>query len=122
MDLQSVPFNVAYVFDDIDNICWAWEKLYTDVLDRHAPLRSIKCRTETGKSKFITADIRKAIRKRNASKRKFNKTKKSQDWESYRVMRNGVVILASFVETPRKFIIAELSIRKLGSSSVLIIP
>ena len=27
----------------------------------------------------------------------------------------------SFVETPRKFIIAELSIRKLGSSSVLII-
>ena len=26
-----------------------------------------------------------------------------------------------FVETPRKFIIAELSIRKLGSSSVLII-
>ena len=36
MDLQSVPFNVAYVFDDIDDICWAWEKLYTDVLDRHA--------------------------------------------------------------------------------------
>ena len=29
--------------------------------------------------------------------------------------------LLSFVETPRKFIIAELSIRKLGSSSVLII-
>ena len=26
------------------------------------------------------------------------------------------------METPRKFIIAELSIRKLGSSSVLIIP
>ena len=31
------------------------------------------------------------------------------------------VYLFSFVETPRKFIIAELSIRKLGSSSVLII-
>ena len=29
--------------------------------------------------------------------------------------------LLSFVDTPRKFIIAELSIRKLGSSSVLII-
>ena len=27
----------------------------------------------------------------------------------------------NFVETPRKFIIAELSVRKLGSSSVLII-
>ena len=30
--------------------------------------------------------------------------------------------LFRFVETPRKFIIAELSIRKLGSSSALIIP
>ena len=34
---------------------------------------------------------------------------------------NKIIYLFSFVETPRKFIIAELSIRKLGSSSVLII-
>ena len=32
----------------------------------------------------------------------------------------NTICLLSFVETPRKFIIAELSIRKLGSSSVLI--
>ena len=30
----------------------------------------------------------------------------------------NTIYLLSFVETPRKFIIAELSIRKLGSSSV----
>ena len=34
----------------------------------------------------------------------------------------NTIYLFSFVETLRKFIIAELSIRKLGSSSVLIIP
>ena len=33
----------------------------------------------------------------------------------------NTIYLLSFVETPRKFIIAELSIRKLGTSSVLII-
>ena len=33
----------------------------------------------------------------------------------------NTIYLFSFVETPRKFIIAELSIRKLGSSSVLLI-
>ena len=33
-----------------------------------------------------------------------------------------ILYLLSFVETPRKFIIAELLIRKLGSSSVLRIP
>ena len=35
--------------------------------------------------------------------------------------KTKLIYLLSFVETPRKFIIAELSIRKLGSSSVLII-
>ena len=33
----------------------------------------------------------------------------------------NTIYLLSFVEIPRKFIIAKLSIRKLGSSSVLII-
>ena len=33
----------------------------------------------------------------------------------------NTIYLISFVKTPRKFIIAELSIRKLGSSSVLLI-
>ena len=36
-------------------------------------------------------------------------------------LADSSLYLLSFVETPRKFIIAELSIRKLGSSSVLII-
>ena len=26
-DLGSVLFDVAYVFDDINDICWAWEKM-----------------------------------------------------------------------------------------------
>ena len=38
-----------------------------------------------------------------------------------RVVKQILVYLLSFVDTPRKFIIAELLIRKLGSSSVLII-
>ena len=25
-DLERVPFNVAHIFDDVDDICWAWEK------------------------------------------------------------------------------------------------
>ena len=36
-------------------------------------------------------------------------------------LKHTNLYLFSFVETPRKFIIAELSIRKFGSSSVLII-
>ena len=25
-DLGCVPLNVAYIFDDVNDICWAWEK------------------------------------------------------------------------------------------------
>ena len=42
-------------------------------------------------------------------------------FNKFLVRLHGEYNLFSFVETPRKFIIAELSIRKLGSSSVLII-
>ena len=52
-DLECVPFNVAYIFDDVNDICWAWEKMYTNVLDDHAPIKSKRCRNAAGKSKFI---------------------------------------------------------------------
>ena len=45
-----------------------------------------------------------------------NITKRSKSKNGKEVKR---IYLLSFVEAPRKFIIAELSIRKLGSSSVL---
>ena len=73
-DLERVPFNVAHIFDDVNDICWAWEKLYTNVLDVHAPIKSKRCRNAAGKSKFITPEIKKEMWKRNALKRKFNKT------------------------------------------------
>ena len=38
------------------------------------------------------------------------------------IVQQTYFYLLSFVETPRKFIIAELSVHKLGSLSVLIIP
>lgn len=90
-DLECVPFDVAYVFDDINDICWAWEKMYTDVLNDHAPIKSRKIRSAPGQSKFITPEIRKAMWKRNALKRKYYKTRSSFDWEAYRTQRNRVV-------------------------------
>ena len=63
-----MPFDVAYVFDDINNICWAWEKMYTDILNDHAPIKSRKIRSAPGQSKFITPEIRKVMWKTNALK------------------------------------------------------
>ena len=56
------------------------------------------------------------LRRRQA---KLNKGATKQKQNFLYVCMVNTIYLLSFVETPRKFIIAELSIRKLGSSSVL---
>lgn len=89
-DLNSVPFSVAYVFDDPDDVYWCWDELYNHVLDDHAPVITTKKRPSTG-SKFITTDIRKAMRERDRLKKKFHKPRNLVNWENYRLMRNRVV-------------------------------
>ena len=32
-ELSRVPFHIAHIFDDMDDICWAHETLLREVLD-----------------------------------------------------------------------------------------
>ena len=41
-DLSRVPFHVAQIFDDIDDVYWAHETLLKQVIDEHAPVKE-KC-------------------------------------------------------------------------------
>ena len=38
-DLNSVPWETSYVFDDVDDLWDHWHKLYNNVLDEQAPLK-----------------------------------------------------------------------------------
>ena len=38
-DIATVPFHVAHIFDDPEDVCWAWGKLLSDALDVHAPVQ-----------------------------------------------------------------------------------
>lgn len=89
-NLSKVPFCAAYVFEDLDDVYWCWEKLFNQVLDDYAPIRKVNMRQSTG-SKFITAEIRYAMRERDPLKKKFRKTRHQTNWENYRQARNRVV-------------------------------
>ena len=78
-DLDNVPFEAAYIFDDTSDVCWAWETMYKSVLDNHAPMKSQKRKPASGQSKFITPELRRAIRKINSLKRKFNKSRSADN-------------------------------------------
>ena len=89
-DLSKVPFCAAYVFEDPDDVYWCWEKLFNQVLDDHAPIKKVNMPQSFG-SKFITAEIRDAMRVRDRLKKKFHKTRHQTDWENYRQARNRIV-------------------------------
>ena len=38
-DMAQAPLHVCQVFDDPDDVDWAYTKMITDVIDRHAPLK-----------------------------------------------------------------------------------
>ena len=92
-DLDNVPFEATFIFDDTNDVCWAWETMYKSVLDDHAPMKSQKRRPASGQSIFITPALRRAIRKRNSVKCKFNKSRSAAEWEAYRSLRNRVVAM-----------------------------
>ena len=70
---------------------------------------------------FISNHLICLFAAKNYAKRSFSRLKMLVIHISFLyVCMVNTIYLLSFVETPRKFIIAELSIRKLGSSSVLL--
>ena len=90
-DLNSVPWDSAFIYDDIDDIWAHWYKLFTEVIDRHAPLKRKLVRGNT--VSWMTPKIIQAINTRNRLHRKFTKNKTSENWEAYRKQRNFVTSL-----------------------------
>lgn len=71
-DLQDVPWWVASLFDDIDDVTHAWELLFKDVLDTHIPTRTAKIRKES--LPWVTGEIREEMNKRYKLLRKCDGT------------------------------------------------
>ena len=44
-DVGRIPFHAAYAFEDIDDIYWAHERLLSEVVDIHAPIKERKIKT-----------------------------------------------------------------------------
>ena len=61
-DMEQTPFYIASVFDDMDDILWAWNQLFSGVCDSHAPLKEIKVRSVS--SPWINTTIRLKMNRR----------------------------------------------------------
>ena len=61
-DIESAPWSVCEIFDDIDDQVWAWQHLYQRIVSDHIPTRQVRMRKN--KLPWITNEIRKEQNKR----------------------------------------------------------
>lgn len=55
-DIESAPWSVCEIFDDIDDQVWAWQHLYQEIVSDHIPTRQV--RTRKNKLPWITNEIK----------------------------------------------------------------
>jgi len=63
-DLNYAPWSICGIFDDIDDVAWAWESLYKGIWNDHLKTRKVKARTNG--LKWMNSSIRKEMNRRYA--------------------------------------------------------
>ena len=81
-ELQSTPWDIIKVFDDVNDIVETWSSLFCDIVDKHLPLRQHRVKRKQ-QPKWLTADIIDAIKTRDRFKSLDNQ-------EQYKIWRNKV--------------------------------
>ena len=89
-DMSNAPWGNIYAVedDDINNKVTIFENIHTEIIDKHAPMRTF--RVTRPATPWLTDDIKKIMDQRDKYKNKFNKDKKSGTEVLYKDLRNRV--------------------------------
>ena len=86
-DLDSVPWHIISVFDDVDDSLWCWQHLFKNVISDHVVTRKVKVRSNN--QPWMTGEVRKMINNRDKLLLKARSTpRQSKEWSDYRRARN----------------------------------
>ena len=86
--MSSAPWSVVEVFDDGDDKLHAFDLLFNEILDRHAPIRSIKVRGKP--NPCITEEIRELMKSRNVWRKTARRTNDPHAWSTYKNLKHQV--------------------------------
>ena len=85
-DLNNKP--KEEIKDELDYRWKMWQEDFLKISHKHAPIRTV--RMKQGVKCWITPDIAKQINKRDQMKITATTSKRQEDWDEYRVLRNKV--------------------------------
>ena len=106
--LEQIPWETAFVFEDIDDVVYAWEKMFNSALDDHCPWREKRIKHTTQPPWMINAVIKK-LHSRDHLLKMARKSDNSSDWANYREARNKAV---SALRSAKREILQECIRRK----------
>ena len=87
-DVSLAPWSIVDVFDDVEDKLYAFDSLFTEILDRHAPVKTFKARCKP--NPCVTDNIRGLMKTRDDWPKKAKKTNDSLSWTAYRYFRQEV--------------------------------
>ena len=89
-DMEMAPWGniLAVSDDDIDNKVTIFENIHRDIIDKHAPFRTF--RVTRPAAPWLNEEIKKLMGDRDKYKNKFNKDKKEETEDIYKILRNKV--------------------------------
>ena len=77
-DIASVPWSVIESFDDINDAVIAWNNLFVDVANQHAPLKRV--RTNHVSKPWITNDLKELMAERDYALRVAKRSGNQEQW------------------------------------------
>ena len=87
-DLGTAPWHVMDTLEDMDGRWEYWKQLFDEIVNLHIPTKKARVRRKT--LPWITQDIRALMRTRSYFLTKAKKSRKAEDWEKFRRLRNQV--------------------------------
>ena len=84
--VECTPWWVSNISDDMDDVWYAWEYLYNEIIKEFVTTRKAKVRTDS--LPWITTEVRKKLNRRYRQLKKWQKTKDPSDHRNYKEARN----------------------------------
>jgi len=88
LDMSGASWSVVEVFDDVDDKLYAFDLLFNEILDHHAPIRSIKVRGKP--NPCIREEIRELMKSRNVWRETAHITNDPHAWSVYKNLKQQV--------------------------------
>ena len=113
-DISQVPWSVIEAFSDVDDKLNAFNLLFNDIFDQHAPLKTFRVRGKP--NPCVTDNIRALMRERDSWRRLAKRTNDPMAWSAYKNFRREVKREIRFAE--REFVTDQIQSNPRNSNNI----